>query len=274
MKNGDAVLNWNDVLSPGEQQRIALARVYFHCPKFLIMDEATSALDMENEDKCFAELKKRGITMISVGHRVSLRQHHEVEIKLITYKRMNMNQVEVHKIDRSMYVNKTKLVEVSRGEMTESSGENMVEKQGEEEINAAKPMKQKETSMDGVFFRRLRMLHGIMKSRNFFSWTTLQYILLVVIVMIEMISTFLLSALVTKLPDDIRHGNVTSFYITTFSFCGLSVLGTIWRSLRYLLYNYIAIGYRGRLTDYIHEKYFENNSFYYLLSMDNEADNP
>jgi len=70
---------WSHVLSMGEQQRIAFARVFLQRPRWVFMDEATSALDEPAEAKLYEtlihELPLTGI--VSVGHRSSLIAFHE-----------------------------------------------------------------------------------------------------------------------------------------------------------------------------------------------------
>ncbi len=72
----DSLENWSSVLSLGEQQRIALARVFINQPRYAILDEATSALDVNNEAELYQALIQLGTTYISVGHRPSLRSFH------------------------------------------------------------------------------------------------------------------------------------------------------------------------------------------------------
>ncbi|MBE9194560.1 MULTISPECIES: ABC transporter ATP-binding protein/permease [Synechocystis] len=72
----DSLENWSSVLSLGEQQRIALARVFINQPRYAILDEATSALDVDNEADLYHALTDLGTTFISVGHRPTLRNFH------------------------------------------------------------------------------------------------------------------------------------------------------------------------------------------------------
>ncbi|KAL5989915.1 Canalicular multispecific organic anion transporter 1 [Asimina triloba] len=76
----DSVCEWSSVLSLGEQQRLAFARLLLSKPRLVLLDESTSALDEANEASADAHLYKRieaaGVTYISVGHRRTLRNFH------------------------------------------------------------------------------------------------------------------------------------------------------------------------------------------------------
>ena len=71
--------HWAQVLSPGEQQRIAFARALLHRPDWLFLDEATASLDESSEAHLYGLLKTRlpGTTVISIGHRPTLAQFHQ-----------------------------------------------------------------------------------------------------------------------------------------------------------------------------------------------------
>lgn len=79
----DAELDWSKVLSVGEQQRVALARVLLQAPRYAILDEATSALDIANELMLYQLLAATGTTMISVGHRPSIQQYHPRVLEIV-----------------------------------------------------------------------------------------------------------------------------------------------------------------------------------------------
>ena len=71
--------NWGRVLSGGEQQRVALIRALLEKPDWLFLDEASAALDPDTEATLYAALKKKlpTTTIISIAHRVSLRDYHD-----------------------------------------------------------------------------------------------------------------------------------------------------------------------------------------------------
>jgi putative ATP-binding cassette transporter len=73
---------WDRVLSLGEQQRLAFARLLLHRPGWIFMDEATSALDEANQAAMFALLAEElpQAALLSIGHRSGLGQHHDREL--------------------------------------------------------------------------------------------------------------------------------------------------------------------------------------------------
>jgi ABC-type uncharacterized transport system fused permease/ATPase subunit len=72
---------WEDILSLGEQQRIMMARMFYHAPTFGVLDECTSAVSVEAEQKLYAAAFARGISCITVSQRLGLEGFHETELR-------------------------------------------------------------------------------------------------------------------------------------------------------------------------------------------------
>jgi len=72
----DAEAEWRDVLSGGLQQRVAMARLFYHKPKYAILDECTSSVTLDTEKVMYDTAKGLGITLMTVSHRRSLWKYH------------------------------------------------------------------------------------------------------------------------------------------------------------------------------------------------------
>jgi len=77
----DADVDFARILSLGEQQRLAFARLLLAAPAIAILDEATSAVDAEREGRLYRELGERGITILSVAHRESVAALHAATLR-------------------------------------------------------------------------------------------------------------------------------------------------------------------------------------------------
>ena len=80
----DEVNHWQRLLSGGEQQRLAFARVLLYRPQWLYMDESTSAMDEEDEAMLYQALIDQlpGLSIVSVGHRSSLARFHPRHVRI------------------------------------------------------------------------------------------------------------------------------------------------------------------------------------------------
>ncbi|KAH9670039.1 ABC transporter D family member 1 [Citrus sinensis] len=75
-------INWGDELSLGEQQRLGMARLFYHKPKFAILDECTSAVTTDMEERFCAKVRAMGTSCITISHRPALVAFHDVVLSL------------------------------------------------------------------------------------------------------------------------------------------------------------------------------------------------
>ena len=79
-KGWDHTTRWEDVLSLGEQQRLSLARCFYHRPVFAVLDECTSAVSIDVEEQLYKSAISNGITCATVSQRLSLPEFHSTEL--------------------------------------------------------------------------------------------------------------------------------------------------------------------------------------------------
>lgn len=78
----DSIYEWSSVLSLGEQQRLAFARLLLSQPFLVLLDESTSALDEANETHVYRLIEAAGITYVSIGHRKTLYEYHKQVLRI------------------------------------------------------------------------------------------------------------------------------------------------------------------------------------------------
>lgn len=80
----ERMADWSQILSLGEQQRVAFVRVFLQKPQWLFLDEATSALDEHMEERIYKMIinKLSQTSIISVGHRRTLLAYHHTQLQL------------------------------------------------------------------------------------------------------------------------------------------------------------------------------------------------
>lgn len=119
IKGLQAIKDWSNMLSLGEQQRLAFGRILVNRPKLVILDEATSALDMASEAKMYKVLQDLGsgisptgekissapLSYISVGHRPSLLAYHDKKLRLNGEEKHDFDNIEQNVENHSNMLN-------------------------------------------------------------------------------------------------------------------------------------------------------------------------
>lgn len=130
--NFDQEVPWENILSVGEQQRLAFARILVSHPKYIILDEATSALDLNNEINLYQKLKQMKSTFITVGHRESLLNYHHQVLELLEDYKWRIWSVEDYRQsercqDISLFENELENPSVDQLDLKENSQEDRLE---------------------------------------------------------------------------------------------------------------------------------------------------
>lgn len=106
-----SVLDWSNVLSLGEQQRLAFGRVLVNRPRLAVLDEATSALDIAAEGRMYMLLKdmphsrhySAPMTYVSVGHRPSLLMYHDRKLHLKAGESVKLENIDKSAAERILH---------------------------------------------------------------------------------------------------------------------------------------------------------------------------
>eukprot|EP00887_Chlorella_sp_A99_P003200 scaffold9.g3200.t1 len=78
-----AAAEWGEVLSLGEQQRLGMARLFFHRPRFGVLDECTNATSVDIEEALYAHAAGLGISLVTITQRTALVRFHQQELRWV-----------------------------------------------------------------------------------------------------------------------------------------------------------------------------------------------
>jgi len=76
----DTIADWDIDLSPGQKQRMAFARLLYHCPKYAILDDCTNGVAPDVELELYDRCTKLGISTVTISHKEELKKLHDYEL--------------------------------------------------------------------------------------------------------------------------------------------------------------------------------------------------
>lgn len=281
-------INWGDELSLGEQQRLGMARLFYHKPKFAILDECTSAVTTDMEERFCAKVRAMGTSCITISHRPALVAFHDVVLSLdgeggwrVYYKRDDspvISESEVNTMKLSETERQSDAIAVQRAfanTRKDSSFANGKSQAYTPELIAASPSLDRDVKLPVV--PQLQSTPRLLPLR-----VAAMFKILVPTVLDKQGAQLLAVALLvisrTWISDRIASLNGTTVkYVLEqdkdafIRLIGVSVLQSaassfVAPSLRHLTAR-LALGWRFRLTQHLLKNYLRKNAYYKVFHM-------
>ncbi|KAK1294460.1 ABC transporter D family member 1 [Acorus calamus] len=281
-------INWGDELSLGEQQRLGMARLFYHKPKFAILDECTSAVTTDMEERFCAKVRAMGTSCITISHRPALVAFHDIVLSLdgeggwsVQYRREDLSiptKLASNILKSSVTNRQSDAMVVQKAFLTSSKGtafSNSQEQSYITELVALSPKRDHKVPLPIV--PQLEKHPRILPLRV----AAMFKVLVPTLVDKQGAQLFAISLLVvsrTWISDRIASLNGTSVKhvleqdkAAFIRLTGISVLQSaassiVAPSLRYLTAK-LALGWRIRLTRHLLETYLRKNAFYKVFHM-------
>eukprot|EP01124_Arcella_intermedia_P000648 TRINITY_DN10351_c0_g1_i1.p1 TRINITY_DN10351_c0_g1~~TRINITY_DN10351_c0_g1_i1.p1 ORF type:complete len:1236 (-),score=207.20 TRINITY_DN10351_c0_g1_i1:43-3750(-) len=260
----DATVDWATVLSPGEQQRLIFARLFYHRPTFAVLDEATSALDSKNERHMYQQCKKLNISCLSVGHRYTLLEHHQ---KLLYFDgKGDYEYRDIDEKDLKKAINdKQWTLEEERTGTLDLTKPLMLEEE-KEQIEKVVERALEERS----YFTRVKYMLNVVHEK---LWGKETFMFLVVLGCC-VISSLLQSSfpeITNRFIQAFLAENQYQFFLYTGAVIGAVLLLATFIPAGIAGSLYLGIYYRKHMVTKIHKQYFKNDLFLFLNTVDHQT---
>eukprot|EP00928_Gymnodinium_smaydae_P022997 TRINITY_DN19146_c0_g1_i1.p1 TRINITY_DN19146_c0_g1~~TRINITY_DN19146_c0_g1_i1.p1 ORF type:complete len:718 (-),score=160.44 TRINITY_DN19146_c0_g1_i1:7-2160(-) len=72
--------DWQKDLSPGQKQRLAFARLFYHRPSIVVLDECTNGISPDVEHDLYDRCTKLNLAVFSISHKIELKLFHDYEL--------------------------------------------------------------------------------------------------------------------------------------------------------------------------------------------------
>ncbi|XP_010531380.1 PREDICTED: ABC transporter D family member 1 [Tarenaya hassleriana] len=284
----DEEVNWGDELSLGEQQRLGMARLFYHKPKFAILDECTSAVTTDMEERFCAKVRAMGTSCITISHRPALVAFHDVVLSLdgeggwsVHYKREDSalltdsgtNSTKNSETDRqsdAMVVQRAFSAAKKESALANSKAQSyqteLIAKSPVVDKNIVLPrFPQLQTSPRALPSRVAAMINILIPS--IFDKQGAQLLAVVCLVVSRtLISDRIASLNGTTVKHVLEQNKVAFVRLVGISIIQSAASSFIAPSIRHLTQR-LALGWRIRLTQHLLQNYLRNNAFYRVFHM-------
>lgn len=256
--SAEEVMNWEDKLSLGETQRLAMARLFWHKPKYAILDECTSAVSLQMEERLFLTCRRMGITLITISHRPALQEYHNRMLVLDGNGGWSLEHLDQSGQEEYAVVGKTReeALEIIMSELESSGNIKAHTKAGASLVSKDK------MQLGEDLWQRLYHLNSLMfssRSEEAYSLGSLAALVVVRTWLSNSIAHMNGEALQLMLKQD-ANGFVRLIVFALSLGMGQALLGPTLEHLE----KHMSLLWRTRLTNYIIGRYMKNQAFFKL----------
>ncbi|KAG1331147.1 ABC transporter D family member 1-like [Cocos nucifera] len=284
----DKVVNWGDELSLGEQQRLGMARLFYHKPKFAILDECTSAVTTDMEERFCAKVRAMGTSCITISHRPALVAFHDVVLSLdgeggwsVQYKRDGpsfsneagpdlLKSFESDRQNDALAVQRAFTASRKDNASPKSKGHSysteVIASSPEIEGNVPLPMVPQLQRAPRTLPLRIAAMFKILVPTLLDGQGAQLFAVALLVVSRTWISDRIASLNGTSVKYVLEQDKAAFIRLTVISILQSAASSIVAPSLRYLTAK-LALGWRIRLTQHILKYYLKRNAFYKVFHM-------
>ncbi|XP_008807661.1 ABC transporter D family member 1-like isoform X2 [Phoenix dactylifera] len=283
----DKVINWGDELSLGEQQRLGMARLFYHKPKFAILDECTSAVTTDMEERFCAKVREMGTSCITISHRPALVAFHDIVLSLdgeggwsVQYKRDGPSfsneapdLLKSSESDRQSYalaVQRAFTISRKDNASPKSKGHSystaVIASSPEIQYNVPLPMVPQLQSAPRTLPLKVAAMFKILVPTLLDGQGAQLFAVALLVVSRTWISDRIASLNGTSVKYVLEQDKAAFIRLTGISILQSAASSIVAPSLRYLTAK-LALGWRIRLTQHILKYYLKRNAFYKVFHM-------
>ncbi|GAA0146240.1 ATP-binding cassette [Lithospermum erythrorhizon] len=280
-------VNWGDELSLGEQQRLGMARLFYHKPKFAILDECTSAVTTDMEERFCSKVRAMGTSCITISHRPALVAFHDLVLSLdgeggwsvhsksadspdFVESEHKNNHLETDRQSDAITVQRafanTKKDSTLSSPRSQSYFSELIATHPSDDNNIALPVFPQLQSVPRAFPLRVASMSKIMIPTVFDTQGAQLLAVAILVVSRTWISDRIASLNGTTVKFVLEQDKAAFIRLIGVSVLQSAASSFIAPSLRYLT-ALLALGWRIRLTKHLLKHYMKNNAYYNVFNM-------